>query len=110
MAPRTATRRPGRAAAPTDAAAALTSLLAGDVGVHDLLRALAVVERDPLASGGRFPGDVLRALMLLPGRAWARHPTLYERYRAALRAGALARRALPPHERDRFWGALDPLG
>ena len=109
MSPRIAVRRPSRATPPSAAEAALTALLAGDVATHDLLRALAVVEQDPLANGGRFPGDVLRALTLLPGRAWARHPTLYERYRAAVRAGALARRALPPHERERFWSTLDPL-
>ena len=66
-------------------------------------RALEVVEADPLASAGRFPGDLLRALTDVDARFWSRHPHLYARYREALRAGALARRALPPEHRLDVW-------
>ncbi len=68
---------------------------------------LDILERDdPLASAGQFPGDLLRGLMEVPGHFWGRHPPMYERYRAALRAGAAARRHLPPEERLRFWRPL----
>jgi hypothetical protein len=70
--------------------------------------ALDGVERDPLASGGCFPGDVLRGLMEVPGSFWGRHPRLYDRYRAALRASAAARRRLPAEQRMAFWAPLDP--
>ena len=69
--------------------------------------ALAVVERDPLASAGRFRGDLLRALMEVPASYWARQPGLYQRYRQVVRAAASLRRMLPPGERMRFWEPLD---
>ena len=69
--------------------------------------ALDVVERDPLASGGCFPGDLVRGLMEVPGGFWGRYPRLYDRYLAALRASAMARRRLPPEQRMTFWNALD---
>jgi hypothetical protein len=72
---------------------------------------LEILERgDPLASAGRFSGDLLRGLMEVPGRFWGTHPQLYERYRAALRAGAAARRQLAPEERLQFWRPLAALG
>jgi hypothetical protein len=67
---------------------------------------LDIVEREPLASAGGFGGDLLRALMEVHGSFWTRHPRLFTRYRAAVRAGALARRALPPAARDEFWNPL----
>lgn len=70
--------------------------------------ALDRVERDPLASGGCFAGDLVRGLMEVPGSFWGRHPRLYDRYQAALRASAAARRRLPPAERMAFWSPLDP--
>jgi hypothetical protein len=69
---------------------------------------LDILEEDPLSSAGQFRGDLLRGLMDVPGRFWGRHPELYERYRAALRAGASARRQLPLEERLQFWGPLEP--
>lgn len=68
--------------------------------------ALAVVERDPLASAGHFRGDLVRALMEVPGSFWVRHPRLFARYRSALRTCALQRRALPPEQRLDFWSPL----
>jgi hypothetical protein len=70
--------------------------------------ALARVERDPLASAGCFAGDIMRGLMDVPGGFWGRHPRLYDRYRAALRASAALRRRLPYDERMQFWSPLDP--
>ena len=69
--------------------------------------ALEMVDRDPLGSVGQFPGDVLRALMEVPGDYWTRHRGQYDRYRDALRAGAAMRRTLPPDHRFDFW---TPLG
>lgn len=69
--------------------------------------ALALVERDPLASAGCFRGDLLRGLMEVPGSFWRHAPDLYDRYRRALRAGAALRRRMPPRERMEFWSALD---
>lgn len=68
--------------------------------------ALELVEQDPLVSAGQFPGDVLRALMEVPGRFWGRCPQLFDRYREALRAGAARRRGLPPDRRFEFWSPL----
>ena len=66
------------------------------------------LESDPLASAGWFPGDLLRALLELPGSFWARHPRLWIRFREALRAGAAARRGLPDESRVLFWTAPLP--
>ena len=68
---------------------------------------LDAVERDPLCSAGRFPGDLLRGLMEIPGGFWGQHPRMYDRYRNALRAGAALRRQLPAADRMRFWEPLD---
>jgi hypothetical protein len=65
--------------------------------------ALDLVELNPLVSAGQFAGDLLRGLMEVPGNFWVRHPILYARYRAALRAGAAQRRTLPPEQRLDFW-------
>jgi hypothetical protein len=65
-----------------------------------------VVANEPLASAGRFSGDLLRGLMAVPSRFWSRNPELYGRYRAALRAGALARRRLSYDARMEFWSEL----
>jgi len=67
---------------------------------------LDLVEDDPLASSGQFAGDLIRALMEVPGSYWGRHPRQYARYRAALRASALRRRELSPEERMTFWEPL----
>jgi hypothetical protein len=66
-------------------------------------RTLDLLAADPLASAGHFRGDLLRGLLEVPTTFWSRHPRLYARYRDALRAGALARRALPLEERLDFW-------
>jgi len=71
--------------------------------------ALDAAERDPLVSSGRCPGDVVRALMEVPGAFWVRFPALYGRYRTVLRANADARRGLPPEERLKFWVSFADL-
>ncbi len=70
-------------------------------------RVLDLVEAHPLASAGCFAGDLLRGLMSVPGSFWRADPALYERYRASVRAGALARRRMSYQERMKFWSALD---
>jgi hypothetical protein len=88
----------------------MTSLLQGLIEKQRLEElvplALELLDRDPLASGGCFRGDILRALMELPGQFWWRYQELWEKYRSALRAAALARRRLPTHEQLEFWGVL----
>ena len=86
----------------------LAALVAGAELSAAVPLALDLVERDPLLSAGRFPGDLLRGLMAVPGQLWGRHPWMYERYQAALRAGAVLRRHLPLEQRMAFWDALDP--
>ena len=85
----------------------LAALVAGAELSAVVPLALDLVERDPLLSAGRFPGDLLRGLMAVPGQLWGRHPWMYERYQAALRAGAALRRHLPLEQRMAFWDALD---
>jgi hypothetical protein len=70
---------------------------------------IAIVERDPLASAGCFAGDLLRGLMSVPSHFWSGNTKLYERYRASLRAGALARRKLPYSQRMAFWSDHEPV-
>jgi hypothetical protein len=86
-------------------------LVAALVRGHELDRAVPaaidLVGKDPLVSAGRFPGDVLRALMEIPGGFWSRHVELFDRYRAALRAAAVLRRTLPLESRFEFWQPLD---
>lgn len=84
----------------------LASLLGGRRLPTVVPLALDALERDPLVTVGCFPGDLLRGLMTVPGSFWRRFPTLYERYRAAIREGAARRRRLPYAERMRFWDAL----
>jgi hypothetical protein len=64
---------------------------------------LDVIERDPLASAGSFRGDLLRALIELPAKFWHDDPASFQRYKTAVRAGAIARLALPRSERMAFW-------
>ncbi len=64
---------------------------------------LDVLERDPLASAGLFRGDLLRALIDLPPEFWHHDPVSFQRYKTAVRAGAIARLALPRSERMAFW-------
>jgi len=71
-----------------------------------LARAIALLEREPLASAGVFPGDLLRRLIDLPSGAWGEHSDLYPRYREIVREAALARRSLPEDQRGAFWSAL----
>ncbi|MDF1506085.1 hypothetical protein [Roseisolibacter sp. H3M3-2] len=103
------TRRPHDA--PRPAVRVHPELLAAVVAGRSLgavvPRLLDLAERDPLASAGRFPSDVVRGLMEVPGSFWGRHPDLYARYQAALRASAAARRRLPADARLAFWGPLD---
>jgi len=64
---------------------------------------LDVLERDPLTSAGSFRGDLLRALIDLPPEVWHRDPASFQRYKSAVRAGAVARLSLPRSERMAFW-------
>lgn len=84
----------------------LVSLVNGWLLPTTVPAVLDILDRDPLASAGGFGGDLLRGLMEVPGSFWSRHPRLFARYRAAVRAGALARRALPPGLRAEFWNPL----
>jgi hypothetical protein len=84
----------------------LTALLTGENLMAAVPFTLAIVERDPLASGGCFRGDLMRGLMEVSGHFWGRHQRLYERYVEALRAAAGARRLLPREERMVFWSPL----
>jgi hypothetical protein len=94
-------------AASTSRAGVLAALVNGSCLAAVVPLALDTVERDPLASAGCFPGDMLRGLMEVPGDFWGRFPELFDRYRKALRAGAAARHRLPPDERMVFWTPLD---
>jgi hypothetical protein len=84
----------------------LVALLTGEHLMAVVPATLVIVERDPLASGGSFRGDLIRGLMEISGLFWGRQPRLYERYVAALRAAAVARRPLPRDERMEFWTPL----
>lgn len=92
-------------------AALLAELLSSMVDGNDLAQAvratLAVLEEDPVATGGRFRGDLLRALMRVGGRHWSAHPGDYDRYRAALRNAALLRRGLVEPANMEFWTPLE---
>jgi len=68
--------------------------------------ALDALDENPLRSAGQFPGDLLRALMQVPGSFWTRSPRLYERYRDVLRRAAAQRRQLPARDRMQFWEPL----
>jgi hypothetical protein len=84
----------------------LIALLTGESLIAAVPITLTIVERDPLASGGLFPGDLVRGLMEISGHFWGRHQRLYERYVQALRSAAGARRLLPREQRMEFWSPL----
>jgi hypothetical protein len=72
-------------------------------------RLLDIVEANPLASAGWFAGDLLRSLIDVPEWFWRRNAELHERYREAVRAGAAARRQLPPVQRMEFWSSIPDI-
>ncbi|HJP59528.1 MAG TPA: hypothetical protein VJ865_06000 [Gemmatimonadaceae bacterium] len=84
----------------------LAALVNGTCSESDILYALATLAPDPLRRVYAFRGDLLRALMEVPSAVWGRHPGLYEEYRGAVRAGALARRELPADRKEEFWSEL----
>ena len=73
-------------------------------------QALDLVAHDPLIAVHSFRGDLLRGLMEVPDQFWRRHAILYEQYRAAVRAGAKARRGLPTEAQLVFWSPLEIAG
>ncbi len=88
----------------TGSDADLLHALDSGTALHDVVpMVLDVLERDPLASAGYFRGDMLRALIELPSDFWRHEPSLFKLYQAVVRAGAIARRALPTAERMAFW-------
>jgi hypothetical protein len=88
------------------AAQVFNALAAGCPRPRVLVRALALLEKNPLLSAGAFPGDLLRRLMDVPGSTWARNPLLYHRYQTIVRAAALARLRAPRVAQRAFWGEL----
>lgn len=84
----------------------LVALVNGTCDESDIRYALAALAKDPLVRVYAFRGDLLRALIEAPNAVWARYPDLYEGYREAVRAGALARRDLPPGRKAEFWSEL----
>jgi hypothetical protein len=69
-------------------------------------RALDILEQEPLASAGAFPGDLIRRLMDLPPAFWRECPAFDARYRDAVRAAALERRTAADAVRLGFWRGL----
>jgi hypothetical protein len=58
----------------------LRILLGQDVGTEAVLPyALAVLEREPLAEGDFYPGDLLAAVLSLPVDYWRRQPVCSDR-------------------------------
>ena len=98
--------RPKRSAPPAGLRRLYNDLGASQADRAALVRAIALLEGEPLASAGVFAGDLLRRLIDLPSEAWAQHGDLYARYREIVRAAALARRGLPEEQRGAFWSAL----
>jgi len=84
----------------------LAALVNGTCTESEIRHALATLTRDPLVRVYAFRGDLLRALMEVPNAVWGCHPALYEDYREAVRAGALARRELPAECKAEFWSEL----
>lgn len=84
----------------------LAALVNGTCSESDIRYALATLASDPLVRVYAFRGDLLRALMEVPNAVWGRHPSLYDEYREAVRAGALARRELPAERKGEFWSPL----
>jgi hypothetical protein len=53
----------------------LRVLIGQRVGLAVLMpRVLAILERDPLVEGDFYPGDLLVAVLGVPGHYWASHP------------------------------------
>jgi hypothetical protein len=98
--------RPKRSAPPASLRRLYNDLGAPRAEHGALVRAIALLEREPLISAGVFPGDLLRRLIDLPSGAWAQHGDLYPRFREIVRVAALARRELPEEQRGAFWSAL----
>ena len=88
--------------------AILVALVKGTCSESEVRLSLATLAGDPLARVYAFRGDLLRALMEVPNAFWGRHPDLYEPYRETVRAGAIARRNLPPETKAEFWSPLPP--
>jgi hypothetical protein len=84
----------------------LAALVNGTCNASEIRDALATLAPDPLVRVYAFRGDLLRALMEVPNAVWGRHPSLYDEYREAVRAGALARRDLPAKRKEEFWSEL----
>ena len=101
-----AASRRKRSAPPAGVCRLYNDLGATSIERSALARAIAVLEREPLASAGVFPGDLLRRLIDLPSSLWAEQSDLYPRYREIVREAALARRELPEEQRGAFWSAL----
>ena len=58
----------------------LRILLGQDVGTEAVLpRALTVLEREPLAEGDYYPGDLLAAVLSLPVAYWQKYPAYADR-------------------------------
>ena len=84
----------------------LAALVNGSCSESDIRYALDALAPDPLVRVYAFRGDLLRALMEVPNAVWGRYPVLYEEYREAVRAGAIARRDLPAERKEEFWSEL----
>lgn len=109
MRPPALTPAPGARRLPEPATRELLAAALSGCGLPQVVPlVLERLETDPLASAGWFAGDLLRGLLEVPASFWARQPRLYARFRECLRAGAMARRALPPDERAHFWTAVLP--
>ncbi|WP_147404048.1 contact-dependent growth inhibition system immunity protein [Nocardia panacis] len=75
-----------------------------------LPRTLDVLERNPLAEGDFYPGDLLTAALTVPEGEWAAHPELATRLRAVIEK--LSQRDdldiyLPPD--DEIWSRIAEL-
>jgi hypothetical protein len=65
----------------------LRVLIAQHMGLDVLVPpALARLERDPLAEGDFYPGDLLVAVLRVPAAYWAAHPAQRDRLRAVVDA------------------------
>jgi hypothetical protein len=98
--------RPKRSAPPASLRRLYNDLGAPQVEHAALVRAIALLERDPLISAGVFPGDLLCRLIDLPPDIWAQDGDLHARYREIVRMAGVARRELPEEQRGAFWSAL----
>lgn len=58
-------------------------MIGQDVGTQYLVPlAVDVLEKDPLAEGSFYPGDLLKAVVTRPKRYWKEHPEQYGRMTA----------------------------